>query len=316
MKKTVLIFGISSFLGSNLAQLLEKEYRVIGTYFKTPVNYPGITCYPCDVLKKDSVNNLTAFIQPDYVIYAVGMNSLTECKLNPKLADALNTSGAINVCVSSDRYNAKFIFFSSAYVMNGEDLISKENETPFPNSIYGNSLASTEFYVQRSCLNYLILRCSNLYGQSYSHKRPNWFESIQMGIIKNQPILANEMIRGGFLDVHLAAKILIQLLKLNVTNRLLHLSSSNHVSRYEFAVKVANVFKKDPSLIQKHSPDFPLSEGTIKSGNILQGQNAIYNFKLDITNIEEVIGQKMPTIEDSLFYTQKRLLEYSSEKNS
>lgn len=316
MKKTVLIFGISSFLGSNLAQLLEKEFRVVGTYFKTPVNYPGITCYPCDVLKKDSVNNLTAFIQPDYIIYAVGMNSLTECKLNPTIADALNTSGAINVCVSSDRYNAKFIFFSSAYVMSGEDVIYKEHETPFPNSIYGNSLASTEFYVQRSCLNYLILRCSNLYGLSYTNNRPNWFESIQMGYLKNETIQANDMVRGGFLDVQLAGKVLIQLLKLNITNRLLHLSSSNHFSRYEFALKVASLYKKDQSLIQKYSPDFPVSEGTIKSANNLQGQKLIYNFKLDISNMENVIAQKMPTIEESLFFTQKRLYEFSSEKNS
>jgi dTDP-4-dehydrorhamnose reductase len=315
MKKTVLIFGISSFLGSNLAQLLEKEYRIIGTYYKNPVNYPGMTCYPCDVLKKDSVNNLTAFIRPDFIIYAVGMNSLSSCMKQPKLADALNTAGAINVCVSSDRYNAKFIFFSSAYVMGGEDVFYKENETPFPNSIYGNSLASTEFYVQRSCLNYLILRCSNLYGLSYLHLHPNWFEIIQMGYIKEQPIMANDVVQGGFLDVHLAGKILMQLLKSNVTNRLLHISSSDYCSRFQFAQAMAQVFKKDQSLIQKHLSEFPLLEGTIKSTNN-KDQNSVYSFKLDVSNLEQLLGQKMPSIEDSLMYTYKRLSGFTNEKSS
>src|SRR5688572_27476615 len=121
MKKTVLIFGVSSFVGSNLALMLKDDYRVIGTYHKTPVEIPGITCYPCDVLKKDYVMNLTGLFKPDFTIYAIGLSSLTECKNFPKLADALNTNGAINACTASERYGSKFIFISSSYVLGGED---------------------------------------------------------------------------------------------------------------------------------------------------------------------------------------------------
>ena len=90
MKKTVLIVGASSFVGSNLALYLKDHFRVIGTYHKTPMEIPGVTCYPCDVFKKDYVSSLIGVLKPDYTIYAVGMSSLTECKLNPKQADALN----------------------------------------------------------------------------------------------------------------------------------------------------------------------------------------------------------------------------------
>ena len=37
-KKTILIFGISSFLGSSLADILKEKYRVVGTYYNTPVD--------------------------------------------------------------------------------------------------------------------------------------------------------------------------------------------------------------------------------------------------------------------------------------
>ena len=84
------------------------------------------------------------------------MSSLTDCKLNPKMADALNTTGAVNACSASERYGSKFIYLSSGYVLGGEDQLYKEGDTPFPTTAYGNSLSSTEFWIQRSCLNYLV----------------------------------------------------------------------------------------------------------------------------------------------------------------
>ena len=54
-KKTILIFGLSSFLGSNLADFFKKDYRIVGTYNKNTVKIPGILTIPCDVLVKEEV---------------------------------------------------------------------------------------------------------------------------------------------------------------------------------------------------------------------------------------------------------------------
>ena len=50
-QRVVLIFGISSFVGSNLAEVLKKDFKVIGTYFNNPVSIDGVVTFPCDVLK-------------------------------------------------------------------------------------------------------------------------------------------------------------------------------------------------------------------------------------------------------------------------
>lgn len=192
MKKTILIFGISSFVGSNLAQILAEDYRVIGTYHTTPVDIPGVTCVPCDVLRKEYVSNLCGIFKPHYTIYAVGLSSLTECKYFPKKAESLNSSGAINCSTASERIGSKFIYLSSCFVMGGENVTYREGETPFPNTIYGNTLSTTEFYIQRSCLNYLILRCAPLYGRSYGTRHPNWFEAVQNAFVKNEPLLSDD----------------------------------------------------------------------------------------------------------------------------
>ncbi len=301
MKKTILIFGVSSFVGSNLLELLKEEYRIIGTYHKTPVSIPGVTCVPCDVLKKDYVSFITSRFRPDITIYAIGLSSLKECQLSAKQADALNSSGAVNVCTASERYGSKFIYFSSGFVFGGADTVYREGETPFPNTAYGNSLSSTEYYIQRSCLNYLILRCSTLYGRSLNPNHSNWFEHLQSLFAKGEPVIVDDSIHVGFLDIHILIRVLKATLEKEVTNRLFHVSSSDSMTRYEFAKLYAKIFKKDETLIQRTNGKFPVDKNT--SGD----ENPNYYYRLDTSNIEEFLNTSMPRIEDSLMLTYKRL---------
>ncbi len=306
MKKTVLIFGASSFVGSNLAMMLKDDYRVVGTYFRTPIEIPGVTCYPCDILKKEYVTSLTALFKPDFTIYAIGMSSLTDCKLNPEMADALNTTGAVNACTASERHGSKFIYISSGYVLGGEDQLYKEGDTPFPNSTYGNSLSSTEFWIQRSCLNYLILRTCPLYGHGYGPKHPNWFETIQSALVQNRPLPTDDSVITGFMDIVILAKILKAFLESKVTNRLFQISSRDYMTRYKFARLVAKIFKKDENLIQRMTLPFPIELSSSKIGP--NSTAATYMFKLDTMNAEGFLGVVMPTIEESLQLTFKRML--------
>lgn len=304
MKKTILIFGISSFVGANLARILSKDYRIVGTYLSNPVNLPGITCVPCDVLKKTYVTKIMAIFRPDYTIYAVGLSSLTACKLNPKLADALNSAGAANCTAASERYGSKFIYLSSCFVLGGENTLYRESDTPFPVTTYGNSLSSTEFYIQRSSLNYLILRCAPLYGRSYNPLHPNWFEIVQTALAKKQILPADDSVYTGFLDIEILGKILRSLLESGVTNRLLQVSSRDSLTRLGFAKLYAKVFKKDGNFIESTSGTFPL-EASYKN---TQKNTSLQNyFQMDVTNVESLLGIEMPKIEDSLVVTYQRL---------
>lgn len=310
MRKTVMIFGISSFVGSNLAEALKDDFRIVGTYHQTPVTIPGITCYPCDVHKKDYVSRLIAIVKPDFTIYAVGLSSLVDCKLRPKLADALNSSGAANVCSASERYRSKFVLISSGFVHSGENLTYTEGDTPFPNSAYGNSLSSAEFFVQRSCLNYLIFRCGVLYGRSFRPQHPNWFEFVEKALARGEKFTADDSVKTGFLDIHIIGKILKQALLADMTNRLIHISSSDTMTRYEFARQYARSFKFDENLVQRNVVPFPLDR---KPG----GKDAVQelSFRMSTANVEEFIGTRMPSIDESIVFTKKRLEDFS-EKNS
>lgn len=303
MRKTVLIIGASSFVGSNLLESLKEDYRVVGTYYQTPVDVPGILSLPCDVLRKEAVQNLVGLIKPDIIIYAAGLSSLTDCQNNPKLADALNTAGVINCAMASDRYGAKFVLISSAYVMSGEDLIFKESDSPFSNTIYGSTFSSAEFYVQKSCLNYFILRCSLLYGRSYHPFEQNWFEVIERNISLGKPLYTDDSIVTGFLDINIFSNIMKTAINSNLTNRLIQLSSRDYMTRYEFAKLYTQVFQKNNDLIVKSNWNFPVNENQSRM-NRTQDK---YYYQMSIVNAEDFLGQRLPTIEESLQFTKVRL---------
>lgn len=292
-RKTILIFGISSFLGSNLAESLKKKYRVIGTYFNTPVEMPGILSIKCDVHEKDLVQKVVYLFKPDVTIYAVGLSRLEDCQQHPKFADALNTAGVFNVSQASERYKSKFIFISSTFIFSGEDKLFRENDTPSPSSVYGNTMASSEFYIQKSCLNYLILRCCPLVGRSYNPNDLKWLEVVDRKAFKTEQIVCDTKVYHGFLDVWTVADILDKAIEMNITNRLFQISSRDITNRYEFTRMYLEKVYGSSSLATKGDWGFPRTENIIA----LQGLGEELKFELDLFNIEDTFDFDPPSIE-------------------
>lgn len=293
MRKTILIFGASSFLGSNLLESLKQHYRVIGTYKDTPIDYPGMLFYKCDGLKKDRVTHLIGLTKPDVTIYASGLSSITACHSNPKLSDALNSAALINVCSAAERYGSKFVFVSSSFVLGGENTEYLESDTPFPVTVYGASLASSEFYVQKSCLNYIIFRTAPFFGRSYHPKRRNWLEAVERNVLKGVVANVDDQIEHGHIDPQFLAHIIHLAIEKNVTNRLFQISSQDLMSRYEFAKKYVKAIGLDENLVTRAQWNLPLDESSSRG----RGRDFLH-YKMSVKNAEEFFQIKMPTIQE------------------
>ena len=302
-KKTILIFGISSFLGSNLANILSSKYRVVGTYMDTPVHMKGILTIKCDVHNKNLVQNLVYLFKPEFTIYAVGLSNLNDCQDFPKVADALNTVGIFNVTAATERYGSKFIYFSSSYIFSGEDTLYREQDTPMPTSVYGNTVASSEFYIQKSCLNYLIFRCCPLFGRTYNPHDLNWMEVIERSLFQGKTLICDTNVKTGFLDVWTVAKLLDWALTTNVTNRLLQVSSSDIMTRHDFAKLYLEIFGGTDSILGKGDWKFPRTENQVS----LQGLGEELHFRMDVSNIEMDFGDMLPTVKKSIQSVYTRL---------
>lgn len=304
MKKTVLIIGISSFVGSNLAKVISEKYQVVGTYFKeAPHSLQNFQMMQMDVLNREEVKKAIHFFKPDYVVYCVGVSSLTEAKKQSRKAEELTSKGVGNCLSVAERAGAMFIYLSSAFVLGGEDRLYKESDTPLPITTYGSITSNAEFLIQRTSHNYLILRCPVLYGLGYSTERINIYELIQKSIFEQEKLKLDDSVVVGFLDVELIARFLMVLLDKSIVNRLLNISSKDHLTCFKFAQLYAETFGYSTQNFEPTSGKFP-SEQLSKRNNLC--------FKMDVTNTETRVGIKMPTIKESLLFTKQRFSAKSS----
>jgi dTDP-4-dehydrorhamnose reductase len=300
-RKTILIMGINSFIGSNMAEFLRNDFRIVGTYHRKFLRIPGILSLPCNVLNKEEVQLIMYAYKPDFVLYCVGLTSVKECHDLPNMSDALNSAGLFNVTEMAPRYGARVVYFSNHYVFSGFN--KKYNEMDNPDAItqYGKSMSSTEFYLQKSSLNYLIIRSCRLYGRGISPLRENWFEIFQKNIINNKSMMCDSFSMQGFLDVYYLGFVLKMCIDKNIVNRLIHFSSQDMMTYYEFVKQYSEVFYQSNELVSKGKWSLP-----IMKGNENKNADDNYYFKLDILNLEGLLKIKMPTIRESLEFTYKR----------
>ena len=300
-KRTIVIFGVSSFVGSNLAMFLKENYRVIGTYYQYRVVIPGVLTVPCDILSRDGIQMVLYTFKPDITIYAAGLSSIEHCSNYEKYADALNTGGVFNTVSFTERYKSKLIYLSSAYIFSGENKLNHENDTPLPNTVLGKTKASSEFYIQKSCLNYVVFRCCNFYGRSLNPRQVNWFERMERKLFKSDQVGMDSKIIIGFLDIYYLAEAIKVVIEENITNRLFQISSSDSMTHFDFTKLYLEIFRQNVALVKKSNWDFRELDSPV----VDLGDADKYYYMLDTENIEYSLGLKLPSIRESLEATYK-----------
>ena len=300
-QKTILIFGVSSFVGSNLAEFLKHDYKVIGTYNKTPVFIPGVLTIPCDVLNKDEIQLVVFAFKPDITIYSVGLSSVEDCSQRETIAEALNTNGLFNVTESCERNKSQVCYISSSHVFDG--LKKKYSEVDIPNALtdYGRTQASSEFYIQKNSLNYIVFRTCPLYGRSFNHNKNTWFEKLEYKIAQGKKLVADNIVYTGFLDIYYLAMVMRLCFNEGYNNRLFQVSTTDIMTNFEFAKAYCETFNQTDLNIVKGRWPYPIS----KFAHVDEVGEKLY-FEMDNSNIESFLKIKMPTIRDSLELTFKR----------
>ncbi len=310
--KTILIYGISSFVGSSLANFFKKDYKVVGTYHKNPVSISGVTVLPCDINNKQEIQLIMYTFKPDITIYAVGLTSIVDCALKERTADALNTSGLISVADICQRYKSQIIYLSSNFVFSGDASEYYELDIPDAASIYGKTQAAAEFYIQKSSLNYLVFRVCRLYGRGGSHVKRNLFEKIQAKLYAREDFELDDYIKTGFLDVDYLGMVIKICIERGLKNRLLQISSQDFMSLYQFGKIYCEKFQEPHKLISAGKWSFPI----MSSAKIGDSTGGVLNFNMNISNAEGYLHLRLPTVEESLEYSALKMRGHGDSKDS
>ncbi|MDD4876841.1 MAG: GDP-mannose 4,6-dehydratase [Dehalococcoidales bacterium] len=154
--KTVLITGISGFVGSWLAETLCDVADVHGLYrYKSKDNLGNIehiknkiTLVTGDIRDSERVFEIVKFVQPDYIFHLAAHSLVMPSFESPSETYFHNISGTINMLLASNSYGKSRMHFASTSEVygnvkrNGEPI--NENDPLMPASPYGASKAACD----------------------------------------------------------------------------------------------------------------------------------------------------------------------------
>ena len=151
----------------------------------------------------------------------------------------------------AQRHKIKLIHISTDSVFDGKQGRYSENDTPYPCNIYAKSKLRGEEFVKEFSENYVIIR-TNFYG--YDKKNRFLFNWILSMLKQKKKFIGFDDVIFTPLEVSNLSKMILEISTKNYVG-LIHLASDDAISKYQFALMVADIFKLKKELITKGSVD-------------------------------------------------------------
>jgi CDP-6-deoxy-D-xylo-4-hexulose-3-dehydrase len=239
MIKKVLLIGVSGQVGRALYNRIGFEYEVYGTYWKKAIPFGR----PLNIAEKGEVERSFAEIKPEIVILCGSLTNVELCEEDKTLAELINIVGTRNVVEEAKRHNSKLIFFSTDYIFDGKDGPYSEDALPNPINYYGKTKLLGEEIV-KTLPSYLIIRTTGVF--SFEENGQNFaMQVIRKGILGEEIQVPSDQIANPILASNLADCVAELIEKEGVYN----ISGKQVLSRYDFALSIADSFLFDKGLI-------------------------------------------------------------------
>jgi dTDP-4-dehydrorhamnose reductase len=232
----ILIMGASGLVGSHLLQACQSRgWDVLGTYHTFA--QPGLR--PLKLTDSDDVRSLIQKSQPDVVFLPAFRSNVDYCEQNPEETYQINVVGCLNVAQATRDVGAKLVFYSSDYVFNGNAGPYRETDEPDPICVYGRQKLEVEQKIAELWENYLILRITVVYG--YEAQAKNFVVRLITNLRNGHTMKVPQDQVGSPTLVDDIAEASCRLVEVGATG-IFHVAGPDVMSRYQFALNVAEVF--------------------------------------------------------------------------
>lgn len=252
----ILITGANGLLGQKLVGLLaqQPEVEIVATGRGTnrlAGVYPGLRFAALDVTDGDQVRHVLGRERPTHVIHTAAMTNVDECELNHEPCWRQNVTAVEHLAAACAGLDVHLTHLSTDFIFDGSAGPLAEDAVPAPISYYGASKLAAERAVQGTAgLRWAIARTVLVYGVLHGGGRTNivlWVrDSLRAGktikVVDDQwrtPTLAEDLAQGCWLLAQHSAR--------GVYN----ISGDELLTPYAMALRVADYFGLDKSLIEK-----------------------------------------------------------------
>lgn len=248
----ILVTGSNGLLGQKLTGLLQQhqDVHLIATARgKSVIGISRGEYHTMDITSAADVDAVIGKTRPDVVIHTAAMTNVDHCEQQREACWNANVTSVGLVIDACTKYNCRLVHVSTDFIFDGSHGPLAETEEPAPVNYYGESKLAAEALVQESKLSWSILRTVLVYGITHDMSRSNivlWVKnSLEQGktiqVVNDQwrtPTLAEDLAMGCFLAATKKA------------TGIYHISGKDFLSPYDIAIKTADYFKLDKSLIK------------------------------------------------------------------
>ena len=284
----ILITGAFGQVGMAISRLLSFKFKIVKTGLSIPEGESGLLLDITNLILCRDVINL---VKPDVIINLASLTDVDFCEANKELAFSINLGGAKNLASS---FSGPIIHLSTDYVFNGENGPYREDATTDPINIYGLSKLASENVLLYGQNNNLIIRTNVVYDYHVDTQASflNWVvDSLNEG---NEISVVNDQWSNPTWTDSLA--VVIQRSIDRELFGIAHWGDGEWLNRFDFALKIANVFKLDKKLIKPISTD---ELGQVAPRPMKGGLRTEY--------IQKALNLEPPPLEESLTAIKDRL---------
>lgn len=249
----LLVTGAGGLLGSKVADLASKRDCKVYSAYLTRIPPAGLPV-KLDVSDEEMVFKVVAGVRPDVVIHCAALTNVDKCEVDDDLARRINIGGVQSTAKAAKQVDAYLIYISTDYVFDGSKGMYKEEDVPNPINFYGYSKLQGERAVEKAGGEYLIVRTSMIFGSKPASGKINFALWLLDKLNKGEAVkvLVDQHV-SPTLNTNLA-EMLLESCERKLTG-IYHMSGASRVSRYEFAVKLAEVFGLNKNLVKKAKMD-------------------------------------------------------------
>lgn len=301
-EKRVLITGTSGLLGGNLLNLLPVEWELVGivhTNNLKPLD-KRVSFLKLDFLHSDFLNSIEKSGPYDAIIHCAAFTNVDRCEVERETAYLLNVESTARLATYAGLNNIHFIHISTDHIFDGKKGGYTETDIPNPVNYYAETKLNAEKKVESLAREYTIIR-TNFFGFNIQpkHDIAGWMlDSLRAREVRNlftdvyfSPLLVNRVV-----------EILKEIIEQRVLG-LFHITAPDSCSKYEFGLKLGQVFGLDTSVFH------PCLIEDVKS-LISRPKNMSLNTK----KAQKILKTKLPKIDESILeYKELYMSKYPYE---
>jgi len=240
---------------------------------------------------------------PRVIVNTAALTNVDYCETHKEQAESVNFRGVRNLAEATRKNECRLIQVSTDSVFDGTYGHYSESDTPHPLNYYSMTKLEAEKVVS-SLSNYAIARPSVIHGwhsqvigaPSGSTKPMNFAMFVLDKLRNNETVRA---IRDQYSSPTFADNLAEALLRLakSTENGLFHTAGRSCLSRYEFAIKLTQIFGYSTKLVQP-----------IFTSEFEQQAERPKNCCLRVEKAEKALGMRFLTAEEGIIEMKRQVM--------